>query len=84
MSQQHKLEALRLIESSGLPVCSSLKRLGVSRSTYYRWRRKFRRMGMQGLRDARPQRLWTWNQLLPEQTEKIYELAVFYPEWSSR
>ena len=84
MSKPEKLEALRLIESSGLKVSAALKRLGVSRSTYYRWRQKFRMFGTLGLQDTKPARLQTWNQLLPEQNEMILEVATFNPEWSSR
>lgn len=84
MSKSNKLEALRLIESSGLSVSSALKRLGVARSTYYRWRQKFRMLGTLGLQDTKPARLRTWNQLLPEQDEMILEVATFNPEWSSR
>jgi len=84
MSKHDKLEALRLIESSGLNVSSALKRLGVARSTYYRWRQKFRTLGVLGLQDNTPHRLRTWNQLLPEQNEMILEIAIFNPEWSSR
>ena len=84
MSKHDKLEALRLIESSGLNVSSALKRLGIARSTYYRWRQKFRTLGVLGLQDNKPHRLRTWNQLLPEQNEMILEVAIFNPEWSSR
>jgi putative transposase len=84
MSKHDKLEALRLIESSGLSVSAALTRLGVARSTYYRWRQKFRTLGVLGLQDNTPHRLWTWNQLLPKQNEMILEVAIFNPEWSSR
>lgn len=83
MSKSKKLEALRLIESSGLSVSSALKRLGVARSTYYRWRQKFRMLGVLGLQDVKPARLKTWNQLLFDQNEMILEVATFNPEWSS-
>jgi len=84
MSKHQKLEAISLIESSGTSVCSALKRLGIARSTYYRWRRKFRTMGLQGLHDNKPHRLLTWNQLLPAQNETILEVATFNPDCSGR
>ena len=36
MSQEKKLEALRMVEGSELPVEEALRRLGVPSSTYYR------------------------------------------------
>jgi hypothetical protein len=66
VSALRKLEILRAVEASELPAESSLSRLGVPRTTYYRWRRKFRLFGYQGLHDLSPYRGRTWNQLLPD------------------
>lgn len=84
MSKHQKLEAICLIESSGLSTGTALKRLGTARSTYYRWKKKFQTMGLKGLQDNKSHRLRTWNQLLPGQDEMILEVATFNPEWSSR
>jgi len=40
--------------------------------------------GIKGLKDNKPYRVRTWNQLLPWQVDKIYEYATFNPELSSR
>ena len=39
--------------------------------------------GTKGLEDNRPYRARTWNQLLPDQIDKILEYATFSPELSS-
>jgi len=62
----------------------ALARYDVPRSTYYRWKRKLRTLGIQGLEDDKPHRARTWNQLLPHQVDKILEYATFFPERSSR
>lgn len=84
MSAQQKLDILRAVESSPLPVTEALARLDVPASTYYRWRRTFRRQGRQGLQDTSPYKGRVWNQLLPQEREKVLEVAMLYPEWSSR
>jgi transposase-like protein len=43
MSAEKKLEILRSVEGSGIPVTDALAKLEVSPSTYYRWRRRRRR-----------------------------------------
>ena len=84
MSAQKKLEIIRSVEGSGLPVQAALARVEVPPSTYYRWRRKFRLGGTNGLQDHSPYPGRVWNQLLPEERERILELAMLYPEWSPR
>ena len=84
MSKYQKMEVIRLIESSQLNARQALERFDLPRTTYYRWKRKLRSMGLQGLQDNKPKRLKTWNQLLPEQVDTILEIAYSFPEWSSR
>jgi len=84
MSSQHKLQVLRAIEGSTLPTQMALARLGIPRSTYYRWRRRFRCLGRGGLDDRPSQRKRNWNQLLDTERERVREVALVYPEWSSR
>jgi transposase InsO family protein len=84
MSIEQKLAILRAVACSPLPVTEALARLDVPASTYYRWRRAFRRQGRQGLQDASPHKGRVWNQLLPDERDKILEVAMVYPEWSPR
>jgi len=84
MSAEKKLEILRTVEGSGLAVSHALGRLDLSPSTYYRWRRNFRREGRVGLVDRSSFKGRTWNQLLPQERQEIMEVAMLYPEMSSR
>ena len=47
MLSEHKLEVLRAVEASELPVREVLDQLEIPRSTYYRWRHHFRKRGWQ-------------------------------------
>jgi transposase InsO family protein len=84
MSAQQKLEVLRVVETSSLPVREALSRLDVPVSTYYRWRRVFREQGAMRLQDRSPYKGRVWNQVLEQERDKLVELATLYPEWSPR
>ena len=84
MSRNEKMKFIRLIEGSGMSIADALAKYDVPRSTYYRWKRKLRKLGIRGLEDDRPHRVRIWNQLLPWQVDKILEYATFFPELSSR
>jgi putative transposase len=84
MTPEQKLGILRALESSRLPIKDELLRLDVPSSTYYRWKAAFERQGIEGLRDRSPFKGQTWNQVLPEEEEKILEIAKRYPDWSPR
>jgi transposase InsO family protein len=84
MSRHEKMEILRLIESSSLSISESLAKFDIPRSSYYRWKGKFKAMGLKGLQDGTPHRTRNWNQLPEWQVDKILEYATFHPELSSR
>jgi transposase-like protein len=82
MTPEEKLDILRAVESSYVPVKEALIRLGVPFSTYYRWKANLERHGIEGLRDRSPFKGRTWNQILPEE-EKISRWPS-HPDWSPR
>ena len=84
MHAESKLEVLRAVQGAGLPVKQTLSQLAIPRSTYYRWRRSFRQRGQAGLHDLSATRKRIWNQILPEERDKILEAALLYPDWSPR
>ena len=84
MSKDKKMDIIRQVESSGLSISQALKKLDMPRSTYYRWKHKLRTMGLNGLKDNKPHRARTWNQLLGHQEDTILEVAYTNPDWPSR
>ena len=71
MSRNEKMQFIRLIEGSQLSISDALSKYDVARSTYYRWKRKLKTIGVKGLEDNKPDRARTWNQLLPQQVDKV-------------
>ena len=84
MSTHEKMEMLRVTLGSDVPVRKPLDALDLPKSTYYRWRHKWRQMGLLGLRDTRPQRCGSWNKLLPDQQAKIVDIATLNQDWPCR
>lgn len=70
-----KLEIIRLVEQSHLPVRATRDKLGITRSTFYRWYNTYQRDGPEAFADrpSRPSRVW--NRLPAEVREQIVALA---------
>ena len=84
MNADEKMTLILAVEESGFNVTEALKRLDVSRSTYYRWRAKLRREGLAGLRDRPSIPKKQWNAITPAEEEVILKIAEERPELSSR
>ena len=84
MNMDEKLSFLNAVEESGFKVTEALKRLDIPRSTYYRWRSKFRKHGKEGLKDKPPLRKRNWNELLASERKTIDDVASENPQFSSR
>jgi transposase len=84
MGRNDKMKFIRFIEGADMSISDALTRYDVPRSTYYRWKRKLKSQGINGLKDNKPYRARAWNQVLPCQLDNILEYATFNPELSSR
>ena len=79
-----KLEIIRLVEQSSLPVRRTLSQLSIRKSTFYGWYRRYVEGGLDALKDQAPQPARVWNKV-PEQTSAaIIELALTEPALSPR
>jgi len=79
-----KLEIIRLIEGSHLPVRRTLARIGVPATTFYRWYDRYRELGPEGLEDRSPRPGRVWNRIPEPVRERILTLALEAPELSAR
>ena len=53
-SASEKLEIIRLVEESALPVRRTLEKIGIPRATFYRWYDLYRADGPEALDDRHP------------------------------
>src|SRR4051794_22269846 len=79
-----KLEIIRLVEQSHLPVRRTLEQLGVSRPTFYRWYDLYQTGGPEALEDRSPRRQRVWNRIPDEMRGQLVQLALEEPELSPR
>lgn len=83
-SASEKLEIIRLVEQSDLSVRQTLLRLGIRKSTFYGWLKRYHEDGVDGLEDRKPSPKLIWNKLPEDQQATIIELALERPELSPR
>lgn len=80
MSAEEKAAILEKVESHPGPRRKILTELGVSKSTYYRWRARQR----EGSLDDRSSGIKPWNALTPEEESQVLDVALEHTYLSSR
>jgi putative transposase len=79
-----KLEIIRLVEQSPLPVRYTLAKLGIPRATFYRWYDRHSRGGPEALNDRSPRPDRVWNRIPDGVRQRIIQLALDEPALSPR
>ena len=79
-----KLEIIRLVEQSHLPVKRTLEKLGIPRSTFYRWYDLYQTDGPEGLDDRSPRPDRVWNRIPDDVRGRIINLALDETDLSPR
>ncbi len=79
-----KLEIIRLVERSHLPVRRTLDKLGIPSTTFYRWYDRYRAFGEVGLEDRTSGPGRVWNRIPDDVRQQIVEMALDEPELSPR
>ena len=83
-SASEKLEIIRLVEQSHLPVRRTLEKLGILPGSFYRWLDRYQAGGLEALEDkpSRPTRVW--NRIPDDVRRTIIEMALDEPQLSPR
>ena len=79
-----KLEIIRLVEGSHLSARQTLAKLGIPRTTFYRWYDRYLQRGEAGLQDQSPRPKHVWNRIPDEVRRKVVKLALKETELSPR
>ena len=83
-SASDKIEIIRLVEQSHVPARRALEKLGIPRSSFYRWYDRYQGGGPEALADrpSRPDRVW--NRIPEAIRSQSVDLALDQPELSPR
>ena len=79
-----KLEIIRLVEQSHLPVRRTLDKLGIPKTTFYRWYDRYQAFGLSSLEDRNSSPGRIWNRIPDDVREQIVDLALEEPSLSPR
>ena len=79
-----KLEIIRIVEQSHLPVRRTLEKLGVLPASFYRWYDRYQVGGVEALEDKPSRPTAVWNRIPDEVRGKIVDMALDEPELSPR
>lgn len=83
-SQSEKMEIIRTVENSSLGVKRTLTELGINRSTFYNWYRRYSEGGYDALAGKPPQRRQFWNAIPPWVKKHVVEKALEHLDKSPR
>lgn len=84
VAQAEKMETIRLVEGSVLPVKQTLAELDIPRSTFYGWYRRYLEDGYDGLADQTPQPRRFWNRIPEHEKQRVVKIALEKPELTPR
>ena len=79
-----KLEIIRLVEQSHRGVGSTLDKLGIPKTTFYRWYDRFLAFGEDGLEDCNSSPGRVWNRIPDDVRGQIIDLALEETQLSPR
>ena len=79
-----KLEIIRLVGKSHLSARRTLVKLGIPRTTFYRWYDRYLQRGEAGLQDQSPKPNHVWNRVPTDVKRKVVDLALKETELSPR
>ena len=84
VSASEKLELIRLVEGSSLSVRRTLAEIGLARSTFYAWYKRYLDGGPEALEDRTPRPQAVWNRIPDRIRARVIETALVHTELSPR
>ena len=81
---EEKLEIIKTVTRSEIGVNRTLRELGIHKSTFYKWYNLYLEKGEWGFQPSPSSSRWQWNSIPEQEKNLVVEIALNYPELSSR
>lgn len=81
---EEKLEIIKTVTGSEIGVNRTLRELGVHKSIFYKWYNLYLEKGEAGFHSSPSSGRRQWNSIPEEEKNLVVEIALNYPELSSR
>lgn len=78
------MEIIRIVQDSELGVKRTLEELGISRSTFYEWYKRYLEEGYEGLKPRESKRRSFWNKIPDQERKQVVETALEQEDLSPR
>ena len=82
VSAAEKLELIRLVEGSSLSVKRTLAEIGLPRSTFYAWYKRYLEGGPEALENRKPRPGAIWNRIPERVRAQVIETALVHTQLS--
>ncbi|MQY77045.1 MAG: helix-turn-helix domain-containing protein [Spirochaeta sp.] len=82
--REENVEPKQLVENSKLSVRKTLEQIGIGKSSFYEWYRKYLEDGIEGLKDRSRSPSKFWNRIPDSERERIIGHALEHPHLSCR
>lgn len=79
-----KEEIIQMVVRSEIGVNRTLREIGLNKSTFYNWYKAYSDYGLDGLKPHKRSSNRQWNMIPQQQKNLVVELALDYPQLSSR
>ena len=83
-SASEKMEVIRIVEDSELSVKRTLQELGIKRSTFYEWYKRYKESGFEGLKHRPKEQKVFWNKIPDKERQRVVETALEREDLTSR
>lgn len=83
-TQSEKYEIIRMVDGSEVSANKTIKELGISKSTFYNWYKRYLKDGFDGLSTHKRDQNRIWNKIPVQEKNRVVEVALDKPELSSR
>jgi len=83
-TQSEKMEIIRMVEESPLSVKQTLQKMGIPRSSFYEWYKRYQENGYDGLKSHYKNHRQVWNTIPEWERQRVVQVAREFPEKSCR